>query len=316
MERTSKTSDQTSCEALDSSTHSPESGSGVMPSSSPDGHGIDRSGQGPAPASHSARQDYDGALTTSDTSGPTGAISLLSADLQSFLASRLPALTDGRGSTLYKLTWKEWVLPSGRRICALRASVPRTSGRDYSSSLLTGWPTPQAHDQKDGQEQRNFRQKRPSNLSDRVALTGWDSPQGWATPIAKDDSTAPSRQGGGSPALRVQAQLTGWATPCSKEAGGTAKQFLARKEKAKSRGSLQTSLADSGRDASGSTAVPNHGFPTGVTAQLNPAHSLWLIGLPVEWLFAAPRDRPKKSKSTGTTAEERSTRSATPSSPK
>jgi hypothetical protein len=45
---------------------------------------------------------------------------------------------------LCKLTWKERVTPSGRRICALRASVPRMCDRDYGL-----WPTPTTRDWRD-----------------------------------------------------------------------------------------------------------------------------------------------------------------------
>ena len=37
------------------------------------------------------------------------------------------------------MTWKERVTPSGRVICALRASERRTAAKDFS-----GWPTPMA----------------------------------------------------------------------------------------------------------------------------------------------------------------------------
>jgi len=45
------------------------------------------------------------------------------------------------GSTLFVLTWKDAVTPSGHRICALRASARRTS-----DSASTSWPTPVAND--------------------------------------------------------------------------------------------------------------------------------------------------------------------------
>jgi hypothetical protein len=44
---------------------------------------------------------------------------------------------------LFALTWNDAVTPSGRRICALRASARRTS-----DSASTSWPTPVVNDAK------------------------------------------------------------------------------------------------------------------------------------------------------------------------
>lgn len=120
---------------------SPESGSGAMPCAVPDGPIPALSGQAPAPAGLSARQAKEQGLLTSGISGPRSSISSASAVLSRSLANRLQAVTDVRGSTLYKLTWKEPVTPAGRSIPALPASVLRTSGRDY-----TGWRSPSASD--------------------------------------------------------------------------------------------------------------------------------------------------------------------------
>lgn len=48
-----------------------------------------------------------------------------------------------RGSTLFELTWKHRDTPSGYRICALRASVRRTS-----DSVCILWPSPTCNDAK------------------------------------------------------------------------------------------------------------------------------------------------------------------------
>jgi len=101
----------------------------------------------------------------------------------------LRALTASSGSTLYTLTWKQRATPSGRQICALRASVRRISVNDF-----TGWPTPQAFDASNGGQARPLRYKgnAPSeqgntrnpnmpgsyrgDLKDYVALAGWPTP--------------------------------------------------------------------------------------------------------------------------------------------
>lgn len=62
-----------------------------------------------------------------------------SASLQKSLDANLKALTHGRGSTLFNLTWKELAMQSGQSLSRLAASVPRTSVNGFGS-----WPTPRA----------------------------------------------------------------------------------------------------------------------------------------------------------------------------
>ncbi len=109
-----------------------------------DGPTIVRSGPHPALASLSARKAKALGLLTSGTFGPTSTTSSASAALESSLVSRLRARTQTHGSTLYRLTWKPWVMPSGRSRFRLRASVRRTS-----ATGSTGWVTPTTRDWKD-----------------------------------------------------------------------------------------------------------------------------------------------------------------------
>ena len=99
----------------------------------------DRFGQVLARASLSARRAKGMDLLMSGTFGPHSTTSSTSADLQLFLENRLQARMEGYGSPEFALTWKHWDMQSGPPICALRASVPRISDKDY-----TGWPTPKA----------------------------------------------------------------------------------------------------------------------------------------------------------------------------
>jgi len=158
------------------------------------------SGPDHALASLSAAQASEKGLLTSGTFGHTGSTSSRSAALATSLENRLRQKTDGLGSTLYKLTWKHWDLPSGRQICALRASVRRTSGKDSGS--MGPWPTPATTDHKGGY------------LGGRIRNGKWSTDR-----------------------LDVTAQLSGWGTPVANPANGTPEAFLERKRKSIERGS-------------------------------------------------------------------------------
>lgn len=267
----------------DSSTHSQGSASGATPSDLPDGLGTYRSGPDPVRVSLSPTPESEEEPETSVTSGRTGVSSFSSADLQSCLANRLRARLAGSGSRLYKLIWRHWDISSSGRICALRASVPRTGGSasssqesigagwqtptvndekssDYSYSRgeakLASWATPAARDWKDGRASEATMERNSRPLSEQATMLA-----AWPTPIGKDASTAPSRSGDGSPALRVVA-----------------------------------TLADSGLPPTGSS-VGTIGL-----AQLSPSHSRWLMGLPAEWLSACPEGRPRRSTGGGRSA--------------
>lgn len=188
---------QTICEDIPNAISSPGLESGRMPCVSLAGQTIDLFGPVPVRANLSPRQARELGLLTSGTFGRPGTGSSKSVALQSCLASRLKAVTALAGSTLYKLTWKDWSTPAGRSLPLLRASARR-----ISDSGSTGWPTPTTRDWKDGSEQKNV----PLNaLLGRVAwLTGWP------TPRANDGTGAkvpPGRQGG--IALKTAATLAG-----------------------------------------------------------------------------------------------------------
>lgn len=118
---------------------SPGSADGRLRCVEQDGQTVARHGQHHAPASLSARQAKGLGLLTSGTYGPPHIGLLANAVLSWSFASSLEALTRTTGSTLYKLTWKGWAMPSGRLRFRLRVSVRRTG-----AIVLTGWPTPTA----------------------------------------------------------------------------------------------------------------------------------------------------------------------------
>ena len=178
-----------------------------------DGLTTDQSGPDPAPANLSARQAKRREWLTTGTYGPPGSGSSPSHDLQSSLESRLRARLQGLGSTLYRQTWKEWVMPSGRVLFRLVASAVRTSDSGCSS-----WRTPSTSDDKRGTrdmaDPKYSEMKRlQMSLTDQVSLAPWPTPR---TPTGGPESAQRKKElgrensGGGD--LQAVA-LSAWTTP-------------------------------------------------------------------------------------------------------
>lgn len=288
---------------------------GLMPFGKQDGPTIDPSGQAAALARDSASPAQAKGSTTSATYGQSSSASSASADLQRSLVNRLRARLPLPGLTLFRMTWKERATPSGRQICALRASVLPTSGKG-----CIGWPTPCKRDADRGGMAMPVRKSGTgASLLDVAKLSGWPTPR-------REDSESTGAHHGRPDTLHSATQLCGWATPASHEAGGTPEQFLERKKKAKANGAElgvsltslspqaqtagwstptvqdaesrdrhnqrdgsvllslcgQARLADSGETPNGLPA------PTEKRGQLNPEHARWLQGVPAAWASFAP----------------------------
>ena len=307
------------CADSTNATSLPVLASGVTPCASPVGPTHDLFGQALAPVSHSAPPVQAKSSQMTATYGRRGSNSSASAALSLSLASRLQAVTRLLGSTMFALTWKARVTPSGRSIPALRASGRRTSGSD-----CIGWPSPRTSDEADGRilnADGNRTNKAGTitfgaNLSDKVQLTGWPTPQareqmedseaktargmhaglnlpvaaalaGWATPQTADTGVSETARMGGE---NLAVQAASWATPRACDAIVRHSQNWMAKRLAENRDVDLTTTAslllqtDSGVMPNGSPAA------TEKRGQLNPALPRWLQGLPKEWDDCAPTE--------------------------
>jgi len=198
------------CAATRNATSLQASEGGVTPCALQDGPMTDLFGQALAPASPSAPRAPSVAATMSATYGRRSSGSSESAALQASLVSRLPALLDSRGSTMFALTWKTQATPLRRQICALRASGLRTSG-----SGSTGWPTARKLDGDINESLQTWEIRRDRKAAQGInlhfPLTIAAQMAGWPTPCANKHSG--TTRDDFTKSLPEIAQMAGWPTP-------------------------------------------------------------------------------------------------------
>lgn len=174
------------------------------------------------------------------------------------------------------------------------------------------WATPQARDHRTGESERWGHPERSKNLNDQAVAM-------WATPNTMDsmDTRSPEamekmyqtqRKGRNSPSnLREQVNPSMWPTPGAHDNRNRGNYnnpcIQKRVESGKQIDLSMIAQASAGLNAQ-----------TEKSGQLNPEFVCWLMGYPVAWLFAAPRDKAKpRFKNTGITEPGRSPDSAMPS---
>lgn len=275
MSDRSKIFPPTNCEGLRSAISLRESVSGQVRRALLVGSTTDHYGQVLAPASLSARQAKERGLLTSGTYGPHSSTSSESAVLQKCLENRLRARTVSPGWSLYKLTWKQRATPSGRPICALRASpIPKQRGEwaehIYASVSIgepAGWATPTTRDHKDGTAESC--QNVPVNalLGRQVHLAGWPTPMA-GTPAQNGNNAA-----GNNDSSRRTVSLAGWPTATAQDAA---------------RGTGTIRPHDTGKPLPQVASLTGSPAGTESSGRLRAGHSRWLMRIPAEWESCAP----------------------------
>jgi hypothetical protein len=242
MGEISKTFEPKICEGSPSAISSQELESGATPCAVPVGRTQSARGRDRARASRSLFPENEPAHPMNVISGPSGFRSSESRILSQSLANRLRPMTDSLGSTLFRLTWKDRVTPSGRLIPALRGSAAPCS---VNACSLSPWIRPTAHDVAKRGNVMADHHYTPHDLSNQVELAGWPRPMagtpaqnghnaagntnssrrtvdlvGWGRPQATDGSKAPATYARGNLSLPSQAKLSGWARPKSSDGMG------------------------------------------------------------------------------------------------
>jgi len=146
------------------------------------------------------------------------------ATLQSYLESRLRQRLDANGYLEYAMIWKSWDMRSGPPICALRARA-----RPISDSGFTGWPTTRESDGDKGVRSNEEAYREANRRKNGYDLCTAAQLSGWATPTSRDhkDGGSTLENTPVNALLGRQVQLAGWPSPKAQEDGRTLEQYEA-----------------------------------------------------------------------------------------
>ena len=246
-------------------------------------------GQALAPASRSAQRASSVAARMSATYGLRSSASSASVALELQLASKLPALLDSLGTTMWQATWKASATPQQRRILAHTASGLRTEG-----SGCTGWRTPTNGNGDRGGQHPEARAGHNLNLQDKVMLAPWPTAQArdHFPAHSADYVAAKKSQGHGMADLDDVATRARWPTTTKQDATGSARMVGWATPTTRDWKDGATNLENTpvnallGRQVLGATSNGSLAA-TAKSGQLNPAFSRWLQGYPKAWCEAA-----------------------------